>query len=170
MKNPIRIRTRVMNDRFFDIYLYNDRRMFKDDEDEILRNEKMDIIYSGESSNLPNQTGVVKEGTRVTFRLEGQLDKVRRGRVVSLKTTPFFEVEEEMTKNHFGVHRKYLKSTDPTFKEIAEMYIEKLGQYQYRKYDLGAVKSRQKTFLTAEESLTDLASKGVYIIMMISEV
>lgn len=170
MKNPIRVRTNQMNDRFFDIYLYNDRRLFQDDEDETMRNEDVDIMYSGLSSNLSNQVGKLEEGTRVTFREEGSIDTLRHGKVISFKTTPFVEIEEDDTKYRYGIHKKYIKSTEPTFRELAEMYIQKLGKYQFRKYDLGAVKIREKTFLTAEESLADLASKGEYIIMTMTQV
>lgn len=170
MKNPIRVRTNQVNDRFFDVYLYNDRRMFQDDEDEIMRDEDVDIMYSGPSAHLPQQLGKIDVGSKVTFREEGTPDKLRHGKVVSFKTTPFIEVEEDETGYRYGVHRKYIKSADPTFKELSELYIQRLGKYQFRKYDLGAVKIKAKTFMTAEESLADLSSKGMYIIMTVTQV
>lgn len=170
MKNPIRVRTNQINDRFFDVYLYDDRRMFECDEDELMRSDDIDVMYSGASAHLTNQVGKLEIDTRVTFKEEGSIDTLRHGKIVSFKTTPFIEIEEDDTKYRYGIHRKYVKSTEPTFKELAEMYVQKLGKYQYRKYDLGAVKIRQTTFLSAEESLVDLSSKGMFIIMTMTQV
>lgn len=170
MKNPIRVRTNSIGDNFFDVYLYGDRRLFESDEDEIMRSDDTDIMYSGPSVELPNQLGKVEVGSRVTFREEGTLDILRYGEIVSQKTTPFYEIKENDTQNHYGVHRKYVKSAEPTFRELAEMYIQKFSENNYRKYDLGAVQIRQKTFFSAEESLLDLSSKGMFIIMTMTQV
>jgi hypothetical protein len=170
MKNPIRVRTNSIGEKFFDVYLYGDRRMFEMDEDEILRNEDVDVMYSGPSADLPAQIGKIEEGTRVTFVIEGDLGTTRFGKVKNIKTTPFYEIKEDETGSQYPVHRKYVKSTEPRFTELAEMYIQKLSPNNYRKYDLGAVKSRQATFVSATDSLADLASKGMFIIMTMVEV
>lgn len=170
MKNPIRIRTNTIGEKVYDVYLYGDRRMFECDEDELQRNEDVDIIYSGASADLPAQEGVIKDGAKVTFVLENELGKTREGTIVTLKTTPFYEIKETLTENHFGVHRKYIKSADPTFREIADLFIQKLSENNFRKYDLGAVKSRQTTFMSATDSLSDLTSRGMFVIMTVKEI
>lgn len=170
MKNPIRIRTNTIGEKVYDVYLYGDRRLFECDEDELMRNEDKEIMYSGPSADLPAQLGLIKAGARVTFKLEGNLDEEKVGEIITMKTTPYYEIEEELTASRFGVHRKYIKSADPTFQELADLYIQKLSEHNYRKYDLGAVKSRQKTFMTSTESLEDLTSKGTFVIMIVEEI
>jgi len=166
MKNPIRIRTNTENSSYFDVYLYGDRKTFESDEDELMRQDDLDVMFAGPSTDLIEQKGKVYVGGRVSYRMDGKLDEVKFGTIVSTKPTPYYEIEEHLTKNRVSVHTKYVKSAEPTLEELADMYIYKFSEHNYRKYDLGAVKIREKTFMTAVESLLELSSKGMFIIMI----
>lgn len=166
MKNPIRIRTNTTNKHYYDVYLYQDEDIFDEDREELERDNEVVVKYAGETNQLSNQVGKLEQGTRVTFREEGSLGTERKGKIVRISNTPYYEVEEDFTKFRYGVHKKYIKSIEPTYRDLAEHFIEKFSDYNFRKYDLGAVKIEQKTFMTAEESLADLASKAEFIIML----
>jgi hypothetical protein len=164
MKNPIRLRTDSHSGQHFDIYLYDDKSIFESDVDELMHQDVTDILFSGATHDLLEQKGQIKEGTHVSFFEEG-MRVTKFGVVVEKFSTPYLLINEDKTNNHYAVHIKYVKSIQPTFSDLAKMYINKIKEHNYRKYDLGVIKLQGKTFMTAEESLADLANKARYIIM-----
>jgi len=164
MKNPIRLRTNSHSGQHFDIYLYDDKAIFESDVDELMHQDVSDIIFSGATHDLLEQNGKITDGTHVSFYDEG-MRETKFGTVVEKMSTPHLVIREDKTNNQFVAHRRHVQSTQPTFSDIAKMFIQKIKEYNYRKYDLGVIKLQGKTFLTAEESLADLANKARYIIM-----
>lgn len=164
MKNPIRLRTNSHSGQHFDVYLYEDKKMFESDEDELMNQDNEDILFSGATHDLLAQDGRVDVGTKVSFFDETQR-VTKFGEVTQKLTTPHFYIKEDKTQNQYMVHHKHVQSTSPTFSDLAKLYIQKIAEHNYRKYDLGVVKIQGKTFMTAEESLADIANKARYIIM-----
>ena len=167
MKNPTRLRTNSHSGQHFDIYLYEDKKMFESDVDEMMHQENGDILFSGATHELLEQRGQINAGSHVSFYDETNR-VTRMGKVVEKLTTPHLVIREDKTDNQFMVHRKHVQSTQPTFSDLAKMYIQKIKDYNFRKYDLGVVKIQGKTFMSAEESLADISNKARYIIMCIT--
>jgi hypothetical protein len=168
MKNPIRIRTNSIERTNYDVYRYEDKIIFENDDDELRHQDDVKILYSGLSSQLDNLKGQITKETHVSFFDENSR-QTKVGRVLSTLTTPYYEIEEDITRFRYHVHTKYIKSTSLTFKDLSNLYIQKIANNKYRKYDIGVVKIQARTFLTPEESLKDLTSKGIYVIMISSE-
>tara|TARA_B100001094_G_C17805240_1_gene611094 strand:- start:149 stop:661 length:513 start_codon:yes stop_codon:yes gene_type:complete len=166
MKNPLRIRTNSHSGQHFDVYLYDDKKMYESDVDEILHQDDQDILYNGPSAHLPDERGKIELDTHVSYFDETSRE-TKFGTVIDIKSTPYFIIQQDKSKNRQSVHRKHVKSTSPTFSELSKMYVQKIAEHNYRKYDLGVVKIEGKTFLTAEESLADLIVKGRYVILSI---
>ena len=166
MKNPIRIRTNSHSGQHFDVYLYDDEKLYLSDVDEILHQDDQDILWNGPSHLLPSENGKIQNETHVSF-FDENTRTTKFGTVVNIQSTPYFIIKEDKVNNQYSVHRKHVKSTSPTFKDLSEMYVQKIADHNYRKYDLGVIKLQGKTFMTPQESLDDLVSKGRYAILSI---